>query len=454
MNFSDFKDALFTQAKDYGFSDWEIYYASGNSFAVKIFGGEIAEYKNTDSIGLSFRGTFKGRVGYAFTEKLDLTIIPNLIKNAANNAMVIESEEIEKLYPGDKAYLEINAYNPSLSNVLAKDKIDLALAMEKCTYAQDPRVKSIDYCQLGTSESEVNIANSFKLNLTNKTNFAYAYVVARVEDNGITKTGFEVWHGNDLAKFSYEDLAKAAVERALSYLGAQSMQSGTYPVIFDNRTACDLMAAFSSVFFAENVQKGFSLLKGKVGEAIAAPHITLRDDPAGPILADSFGNVAFDSEGVATKQKTVIESGILKTLLYNTKSAAKDGTSSTGNGFKPSFRAVVATACTNFYLMPSDISPEKMRSDIKRGILITEMAGLHAGINTISGDFSISSDGFLIEDGEIARPVEQFTVAGNFYDLLKNIQRVGNDLCFDMPSTAGTFGMPSILVSALPVSGL
>ncbi|MCL2421605.1 MAG: TldD/PmbA family protein [Defluviitaleaceae bacterium] len=458
MSYTNFKDALFAQAKAYGFSDWEVYYASGNSFAVKIFGGEIAEYKNTDSVGLSFRGTYNGRMGYAFTEKLDLTIIPSLIKNAAANAAVIEADEIEKLYPGDKTYPEVSSYNPALNDVSTKAKIDLALAMEKCTYNQDTRVKSIDYCQLGTSESTVNIANSYGLDLSNKTNFAYAYVVARVEDNGITKTGLEIWHGNDLSQFSYETLAQTAVERALSYLGAHSVESGTYPVIFDNRTACDLMAAFASVFFAENAQKGFSLLKGKEGEAIASPHITLRDDPEGLTLGthknNTFGGVAFDSEGVATKPKAVIENGVLKTLLYNTKSAAKDGTSSTGNGFKPSFRAAVATACTNFYLIPSDISPEKMRADIQRGILITEMAGLHAGINPISGDFSISSDGFLIEDGKITRPVEQITVAGNFYSLLKNIQCVGNDLRFDMPSTAGTFGMPSILIEALPVSGL
>ena len=458
MTYTDFKDALFAEAKAYGFSDWEIYHTAGNSFSVKVFDGEITEYKNTDSVGLSFRGTYNGRMGYAFTEKLDPEIIPRLVKNAADNAGVIEGDEIEKLYPGDMVYPEINSYNPALKNVSAKEKIDLALALEKCTYAQDPRVKSIDYCQLGTLESTVNIANSFELDLSNKSNFAYAYVVARVEDNGITKTGFEVWHGNDLGQFSYKDVAGTAVKRAVSYLGAESVESATYPVIFDNRSACDLMASFASVFFAENAQKGFSLLKDKKGETIAASHITLRDDPQGPELNghkyETFGGISFDSEGVATKQKAVIENGVLKTLLYNTKSAAKDGTVSTGNGFKPSFRAAVSTACTNFYIVPSDISPEKMQEDIKLGVLITEMDGLHAGINSISGDFSISSSGFLIEDGKITRSVEQITVAGNFYNLLKDIQCVGNDLRFDMPSASGTFGMPSILVPDLPVSGL
>ncbi|MCL2400282.1 MAG: TldD/PmbA family protein [Defluviitaleaceae bacterium] len=452
MSYSEFKDTLFVEAKAHGFSDYEIYYSSGTSFSVKIFEGEIAEYKNTDSVGLSFRGTYQGRMGYAYTEKLDLEVVPGLIKNAADNAVIIEEEEIEKLYPGDSDYPKSNSYNPSLENVSTAKKIDLALALEKCAYAQDPRVKSVDYCQLGSVESAESIANSYGLNLSNRTNLAYAFIMVRVEDNGITKTAVEIWHGNDFDQFSFEKVAKTAVDRALSYLNAQSIKSAEYPVVFDNRTACSLMSAFSSIFFAEAAQKGFSLLKDKEGEAIAAPHITLRDD--GVCDYETFSSNPFDSEGVSTKQKAVIQDGILKTLLYNTKSAAKDKVSSTGNGFKPSFKSAVSTACTNFYIVPSDVSPEKIREDIKMGVLITEMSGLHAGINPVSGDFSISSEGFLIEDGQITQPVEQITVAGNFYSLLKDIQCVGNDLLFALPSSDGTFGMPSIRVQGLAISGL
>ena len=444
-------EAIFAEAKKHGFSDCEVYYSESNSFAVKIFGGEIAEYKNADCAGLSFRGT-KNRMGYAFTEKLDDTVIPGLIKNAADNAGVIEEKEIEKLYAGDDVYPKVDSYNPALNDLSAKEKIDLALAMEKCAYGQDSRVKSVDYCQLGTSEGMVSIANSYGMDLSNRSNMAYAYLVARVEENGITKTGMEIWYGNDWGSFSYEAVAKAAVCRAISYLNAQSVESASYPVIFDNRTACSLMAAFSSVFFAENAQKGFSMLADKEGEVIAAPNITLRDDGVSEYV--TFGSSPFDSEGVAVKKKAVISDGVLKTLLYNTKSAGKAGKAGTGNGFKASFRSAISTACTNFYIVPSDITPQKMRADIKKGILITEMAGLHAGINPVSGDFSISSEGFLIEDGQITRPVEQITVAGNFYNLLKDISCVASDLRFEVPTSGGTFGMPSILVRELPVSGL
>jgi len=450
MKIEEFKDMLFDQAKIFGFSDYELYYTASNSFSVRIFGGEITEYKNADAVGVSFRGTYKSRIGYAFSERIDGSIIPKLLDNAAGNAQVIEEEEIERLYPGDPEYPEVDMYNPDLSSVTVEAKINMALSMEKYAQKLDPRVKSIDYCGLGTTDDTVMIANSYGLDVTDRSNFAYAYVQARVEDSGVTKNGYEQWLGNDFGKFSYEAISRVAVDRAVALLGAKSVVSGEYPVIFDNLSAIDLFSAFIGIFYAENAQKGFSLLSCKVGELIASPAVTVRDDG---VCMDSFGSVAFDSEGVATQKKIVIESGVLNTLLYNTKSAAKDGVKSTGNGFKPGFRASVGTSCTNFYLMPSKTTREEMLEGVGNGLLITGLEGLHSGTNPISGDFSLSAEGFVVEGGKIGRAVEQITVAGNFYTLLKEIIQTGNDLRFNIPGT-GCVGMPSFLVSKLSVAGL
>jgi PmbA protein len=114
---------------------------------------------------------------------------------------------------------------------------------------------------------------------------------------------------------------------------------------------------------------------------------------------------------------------------------------------------LVSTAVTNFYILPSETSREQLITDLGNGILITDLAGLHSGANTVSGDFSLSADGFLVEGGKVTRPVEQITVAGNFYDLLKNITAVGNDLRFGPPGVGGAVGMPSFAVKGLRVSG-
>ncbi|MCL2405705.1 MAG: TldD/PmbA family protein [Defluviitaleaceae bacterium] len=451
MTFAEFKKELFAQAQAKGFTDYEILFRGSEGFSVRVLNGQITEYKSTASQGVGFRGTHGGKMGYAASEKMDASVIGPMLDNAAANAGIIEDEIVDKLYPGDSSYPEVKAYNPALNNVTAADKIKWATEMEAYAKSLDPRVKMADFCTIGNSESEMAMANSYGLDLSHKSNMASAVIIARVEEDGNTKSAYEYWNGRDFSEFDYKVLAKKAVDTALSYLGATSIETGAYPIVFDNNNAKDLFSVFSSIFMAENAQKGFSLLsKDKVGEAIAAPHITLRDDGVCDL---SLGSMAFDAEGVATQQKAVIENGVLKTLLYNLKSAEKDGVKSTGNASKAGLGGAIATSCTNFYLVPSETSFEDMISGVTKGVIITDMAGLHSGVNPVSGDFSVSADGFLVEDGKISKPVEQITVAGNFYEVLKNIQAVGSDLRFHS-SGQGGMGMPSILVDGLRVSGL
>ena len=451
MTFDAFRSELFAQAKEKGFADYELYYTSGDSFSVRVFKGEIAEYKNAFSEGAGFRGTFEGKMGYAYTENLDSDLIPALLANAADNATIIEEDEIEKLYPGDDKYPEANSYNPALNKVDTSQKIDWALAMEKYALSLDPRVVMVDYCTLITAENATSMANSYGLNLSQKGNIAMAYMIARVEEKGVMKSGMEWWSGRDFADFDYKALAEKAVKTALSNLGACSIQSGQYPVLLEKEAARDLFETFSQIFVAEKAQKGFSLLnKDKIGQAIAAPHVTLRDDGVTDL---SLGSFSFDAEGVATQNKAIIENGVLKTLLYNTKAAAKDGVKTTGNASKTGFGGAISTGTTNFYLVPGEKSYDQLVAGIENGVILTDLAGLHSGTNPISGDFSVSADGYFIENGKITKPVEQITVAGNFYELLKNIETVGSDLRFQSMGSGG-IGMPSVLVNGLSISGL
>jgi len=451
MTFQEFKQELFAGAKEKGFADYEVLFLGSDGFSVRVFDGEISEYKSTVSQGVGFRGTIGGKVGYAASEKMDASVIEPMLENAAMNAGIIEDEAVEQLFAGSESYPEINVYNPAINDVSAADKIKWAIEMEAYAKSLDPRVKMADFCTIGNQENEVAMANSYGLDLDQKRNMASATVIARVEENGITKSGTEFWMGRDFAELDYKDLAKKAVDKALSYLGASSVETGDYTVAFDNVNAQSLFRVFASVFMAENAQKGFSLLsKDKLGEEIAAPHITLRDDGVCDL---SLGSMSFDSEGVATQQKAIIENGVLKTMLYNLKSAAKDGVESTGNASKMGLGGAITTSYTNYYLVPSETSFDEMISGVEKGILITEMAGLHSGVNPVSGDFSVSADGFLIESGKVSRPIEQITIAGNFYEVLKNITAVGNDLKFYSMGQGG-IGTPSILVEGIKVSGL
>ena len=189
-----------------------------------------------------------------------------------------------------------------------------------------------------------------------------------------------------------------------------------------------------------------SLLNGREGEKIAADMVTITDDPRyeGGVVKRTF-----DGEGVAAYEKNVVEQGRLVTLLHNLKTAAAAGVKSTGNASKASYSSVVGVSPFLFYIQPVEGTLEDILAQAGEGIYVTEVSGLHAGTNSVTGDFSLSSKGFLVKEGKKGVPVKNFTVSGNFFTLLKDIQGVGADLDF----LGSNFGSPSVLVPVLAVAG-
>jgi len=449
IDLTAFTEALFQAAQAEGFTDYELYHASGTTDTYRVYDGEIIEYKSAGADGVSFRGLYNGKMGYASSERIAKDVIPFLIESAKQNAEIIDSADAETLYAGDAAYPEVNTYNPALTSVSSSDKAEAALALERVALQTDARITGTSYCLLTGGESAVTIANSKGLHLSARSNHTVAYVSPKAEEKGEVQTGFAFYAGNDWNGFNPAAIAETAAASAISRLGAQSVASGAYDLLIHHEAMIDLLDAFSGVFSADSVQKGFSLLAGKLNETVASKAVTLRDDA---LLDNELGSSAFDSEGVAGQNKVVIEKGVLKTYLHNTKTAAKDGIKSTGNGFKASFRASVGIEPTNFYIVPSETAYADMVKRLQNGLVMTELAGLHAGANEISGDFSLSAKGYKVENGTVGGAVEQITIAGNFLTLLKEIEAVGADFRFGL-SGAGNIGAPSVLVRGISVSG-
>jgi PmbA protein len=446
MDFKLFKEELFKEAQISGFEECEIYYADSENLSLNIYEGEVEKYKLTNAFGLSFRGKINGKMGYSYTEILDEDAIKTLIKNAKGAALAIENDDVQFIYEGDKEYKEINAYKKELDNVKPDELISLALEMEKECKKQCDKVVNFQGCGIGYGKSTYGIINSKGLNLKNERNSLTAYVVPIVEDNNQKYDGM----GYVLAKSAQDikpiDLAKQGLEEAIAKIGAKSIPSGKYKIIINNEAMVSLLGTFSGIFNAEQAQKGLSLLKGKEGEVIASDIFTLIDDPH---LEDGLGTTSFDDEGVATYTKEIVTNGKLNTLLYNLKTAHKAGVKSTGNGFKGSYASTVGVSETNFYIKPGQKSFEELCMEVNDGLIITEFAGLHSGASSVTGDFSLAAKGFMIENGKKSFPVEQITVAGNFFTLLKDIEEVGSDLKFPMSS----IGCPSLIIKELSVAG-
>ena len=441
-----FLDKVLAYGKEEGFAECEVFYRGGRAFEVLIMEGEVANYENSKEEGLAFRGNIDGRTGYAYTEQLTEDAIPYLVHMAKENAALLSPEDMEELYEGEEHYPELEGVNEELEQLAVSEKISAAMKMEQAALAGAEDVASLDYCALGTGLAEIAIKNTKGLDVSFAKNFATAYVSAIAKKGAETKTGSYFWKAQNWNDFDPEKTGREAARRASSHLGAASVPSGKYDIILDGRAMVSLLGAFAGIFFGENAQKGFSMLQGKTGTKIASEKVTLRDDA---LLEGGYGTQPFDSEGVSGKNKAVIEKGVLKTLLYNRKTAKKDGVSSTGNGFKAGLTGSVKTATTNFYLMEGDISPEELFGQMGDGLFITSLMGLHSGCNAVSGDFSLSAEGFRVEGGKQGQPVEQITIAGNFYKLLEAVEEIADDLYF---GSAG-IGSPSVLIRDLDIAG-
>lgn len=446
MELNIFINKLFQEAKNNEFDEYEVYYVDRESLSINVYNEEVEKYNLTTSYGLSFRGKINGKIGYSYTEILDEYAIEMLVKNAKESALTIENEDIQFIYEGDKEYSVVNTYYKTLENIPADKLIELALNMEKEAKALDNRVVSFGGCGIGYNKAKYGIINSKGLKLENKSNLLSAYVVPIIKNKEDMHDGMGYIIANSLDEVNPKVLAQDGVNEALSRIGGKSIPSGKYNTIINNEAMVSLLSTFAGVFSGDAAQKGLSLLKGKEGEIIANKKVTLLDNPH---LENGLASVPFDDEGVATKKKDIIHEGRLITLLHNLKTAHKGNTKSTGNGFKNSYASPVGVSPTNLYLQKGEKSFDDLLKEIGEGLLITEFAGLHSGANSITGDFSLAAKGFYMKEGKKEYPVEQITVAGNFFDLLKNIEEIGSDLKFPMSSV----GSPSVKVNGLSIAG-
>ncbi|HPW99424.1 MAG TPA: TldD/PmbA family protein [Sedimentibacter sp.] len=442
-------DKIFQKGRETGLNDMEVYYSEGSSLSLKVFQKDLDGYSLSESEGLSLRGVYKGKMGYSYTEKVDETSIDQLVRDAAENALIIDSEDEEYIFEGSKEYKKVDSFNQALSNVGEEQKINFVKSLEEEAFRLDKRIASVEVCIYGDGYGETIMSNTKGLFLRDKSNIAYTYIAVVAKDGEDIKTGMAYRTGNDFNAFNAQDIAREAVDEALALLGARSVKSGDYNVIIRNSAAADLLEAFTGIFSAEAVQKNLSLLKGKLNEKIASDKFTLIDDP---YMEGGLASKSFDGEGVACKYKKVVDKGVLKTYLYNLKTAKKDGVDTTGNASKGSYKSSIGISPSNFFVEKGERTLDEMIADIDKGILITELQGLHSGLNSVSGDFSLAALGFLIQDGKISRPVEQITMAGNYFDMLKNIEETGSDLKFGMPGEA-YIGSPSLRIKKLSIAG-
>jgi|AntRauTorcE11898_2_1112593.scaffolds.fasta_scaffold04651_2 PmbA protein len=447
MNKEKFMQVLLNKAKESNFKDSEVYLNQSENFEIRLYKGKVDYYEENEEYGIAFRGKDK-KMGYSYTEKLDEDIIDVLLNNAKNNAQIMEEDEEEIVGQNDnyeklKKLTGIYDYN-------REEKIELLKEIEKNIYKLDEKIKNINYCIYADEKTGERIINSKGLQLNYENDIGYIYISVVAEDKGEVHTAAHYQLFRELNEVNAVDFAKKVVNDAVKKFNSEPVKSGSYKILLKNEVVIDLLSTFSSTFSAENVQKGLSLFKDKLNQNVANSIVNIIDDP---FYEKGYRRTPFDSEGAASKYKEVIKDGKLMTYLHNYKTAKKSDVETTGNAYRGSHKSRISISPTNMYIKRGNLSFKELVEKVENGLIIDEVQGLHSGANPVSGDFSLSARGFLIEDKEIKKSVEQITISGNFLQLLKDIMLIGNDFKMGLPGS-GHFGSASVVVESLDVSGL
>lgn len=447
MDFKEFSQAAAEEAAALQIEKYELYCEQEESISVSAFRREINHFSADSTGAASLRCTVNGQTAYAATELLTADSARALVRRAAGNAAVLEQEAEQPLAKPGHAYYALPPRDAALPH---PDELRrTALAGQEALYAQEGVV---DGCTTAVYASRVQIelVNSLGLALRH-TNTTVSLRMNAVVAGENERANEWIERTAPLDTLDLNALAAKAASAARAKLGAGTAPTGAVPVVFSGKAMATLLGTYAGIFSASSAQKGLSLLKGREGEVIASGAVSLIDDP---FYAQSAMPMPFDAEGTYSRETEVIQSGRLNTLLYDLTTAAMAGRTSTGNAGRTSWAGHVSVRPFTLRLAPGELTEEELLQKAGSGVYINMLGGLHAGANTISGDFSLQSAGFLIENGVKTTPVRAFTVAGNFYQLLRGITAVANDPCLPAGTSGPTsYVCPAVLAEGLTIAG-
>lgn len=426
-----------------GIKEIEVYQVKGDGALVSTFNTEVDDNSCHFTDELYIRGVYNKHITSLYLEHDDDSEIESVINTLKSNASVTESNDPYFIYEGDKNYPVIPDNKNDSDEFSQADRIKICQDIEAFLKAKSSYITNTE-ASIETEAKTISIQNTSGLNVSRKSSDLTLYVSTVVTKDNDVKNGHYFEHLNSLKDIDYNLIYERALKRPLDSIGAKSIKSGHYPVVFENNAFASLVSCFWSMFSGDEVVKKLSLLDGKLGQKVFGDNIVIEDLP---LCETSFNKFTFDDEGVSAKNTTVVENGVLKSYLHNLSTAKMLNTTSTGNGFKTG-SGNVSVAPTNLCIKCSDTSFDDMIKDIKEGVFITSMMGQHAGVNPVSGAFNLQSSGFMIEDGKITKPVTLIIVSGNIVDVLNNVNFISSDF-----KNFGRIGTGSAFINSLAISG-
>ena len=415
---------------------YEIYIDEGKLIQLDSLKDELNFAKEEIEMGLGIRVIKDKKQGFAFTSNLD-----NI------DATALQAIENTKLTKVDENYSFAEVEKVSeVKNIYDKKFKDLSLD-ESVEFLKDTiAVASDSGCEVtgsgfSASEERSLIVNSNGVSIENKgTGFGLGLSVT-IQKDGEIATAYNS-QSSRFFDIDGEKIANEVCDLAKSSLNTKPVETGDYDVVLDYYAAVGLLQTFLGAFNGENVMRGRSILKGKIGEEIANPTLSIIDNP---LLEKGMLSSKCDDEGSASQKTDLIKDGVLNSFIYDIYTANCEGVKTTSNGFRGSYLTTPMISPSN---LEFEFSERKDMSEIRSGVLTTSVLGAHTA-NPISGDFSVeASNAFKIENGELTEPISKAMISGNIFEIMKSIEGLNTEV-----KQYGSFIIPKLLVHDLRVVG-
>ena len=430
--------------KRLGADQFELYILRKNSTKVDSKNQQVDSLSRSQDLGLSVRLIRDQKLGFSFTTSLENSAIDRAIQSA---------NEIAALMPRDpdatvaslnrSSYPQVASFDAEGLAVSIEEKIEMAKKVEAACRRADSRVSAVRSASFSENVYEFHLVDSEGRRISHQSTIFTTSVTCKADQDGESQMGGEFDFSNFYNRLKPDEVGALAARWATELLGAQVPKSMKCPGIIRNNVVSELLDFMSSSFSAEEIDKGRSILAGKEGSEIFSKQVTIIDDG---LMAGGYASGPFDGEGSPSQVTRLVHAGTFSTALYDLYYAKKFGKNPTGSAVR-SIKAPPSIGISNLYIEPGNKSFESLCRSISRGVLITDLMGVHTA-NPVTGDFSLGASGILIENGKLTTPVKGFAVAGNVLQIFRDLQEIGNDLRF-----FGNIGAPSIQIQEISVSG-
>jgi PmbA protein len=426
----------------------EAYASHERNREVRAHGGEVESLTAAAQSGVGVRAWIGARAGYAYGTDLSAAGVEEIAARAVAAARAADEDEFAT--PPEPAAVKALAgiSDPGLESWTADRTAELALAVERAALDADARVVGVETAVYADAAEQVAIASSAGVAGEYEASSCFAYLQALAEGEGARETGLGFGLGRGPADLDPEAIGREGGERAAAMIGAVKPQSRACPVVLDPTVAASFAGLVGGVLTAASVQRGRSPFADRLGEELAAPAFALHDDGRDPEGAES---APFDGEGVPRRRTALIEGGRLQAYLYDTYTARREGGASTGNASRHGYRSLPSVSPSNLVVAAGESSFEQLLGAAEDGVFITDVAGLHSGVNPVTGVFSVGASGRAIRGGALAEPVREFTIAGDLIALLGSVRAAGAEPRW-VPF-GGSVRTPPLLIGEIAVSG-